>query len=113
MPERSLDVVISRDGIDTVMQSFSIADKDTVKLHQPDEDHFRAVIRHPRTAYDKIEREVIPGEPEVVLVASGADASDAAAPSATPTEAPATEEKPVRRSRTTKRTTKKSTAKKK
>lgn len=105
MPERKLEVVISRDGIDSVVETVPLADKDTVKLHQPDDDTFRAVIRHPRTQYDKVEREVRAGEPEVVLVPSGASDDTAEAESTTPTEAPATESEPVRKSRTTKRTT--------
>jgi len=96
MPERSLDVVISRDGVDTVVSSTPLADKDTVRLHQPDEDHFRAVIRHPRTQYDKVQREVVAGQPETVLVASGAEPD-------TPDTVDAVEATPTKTRRATKR----------
>lgn len=106
MPERFLEIVRQSNGVDTVVTSFPLSDKDTVRLHHEGDDIVRAVIRHPRTQYDKVEREIIPGQPEVVLVEPDGDVEDPDVESATPSET-----SPPRR-RITKRETRKSTAKK-
>jgi hypothetical protein len=109
MPERNLEVVIARDGVDTVIQAFPLAEKDTVRLHTPDDNTFRAVIRHPRDAYDKLEREVRPGEFEVLR---GDDAVEAAAEAEKASEAEAKAEAKAEKSTAKKTTAKKSAAKK-
>lgn len=110
MPERFLEVVRQSNGVDTVVTSFPLADKDTVKLHHEGDDVVRAVIRHPRTAYDKIEREILDGQPETVLVEPGGDTEAVDVAPATPTESAAPPKRTTKRE--TKSTAKKSTAKK-
>ena len=100
MPERFLEIVRQADGIDTTITSIPIGDKDTVRLHGEGEDTVRAVIRHPRTAYDKIERDGVV-RPETVLVDNSGNVINAIP---TETEQP---EKPAAKS-----TAKRSTAKK-
>jgi len=112
MPERFLEIVRQADGIDTTVTSIPIGDKDTVRLHGEGSELVRAVIRHPRTHYDKIERDGAV-RPETVLVDSSGNVVNAI-----PTEA----EQPVEttakaaaapRTRTPRSAAKKSTAKKK
>lgn len=141
MAERKLEIVFARDGADTVVQSFPLAPKDVVRLHSPDADTFRAVVRHPRDAYDKFEREKRPGEVEVFhgdeAVAAAKETADASAaedavveketsspPGQAPAGAPTVEStsdttKPTSEStrkttakKTTRKSTRKSTAKK-
>jgi len=107
MPERFLEIVRQADGIDTTVTSIPIGDKDTVRLHEPDPEHLRAVIRHPRTAYDKIERDGAV-RPETVLIDSSGNVVNAI-----PTEAEQPVETTAKRSTATRSTAKKSTAKKK
>ena len=101
MPERFLEIVRQADGIDTTVTSIPIGDKDTVRLHGEGSELVRAVIRHPRTHYDKIEREGVV-RPETVLVDNSGNVINAI-----PTEA----EQPPK-AETKKSTAKRSTAKK-